>query len=244
MSNANATELFVAMHRDIEDNAFQRTATDASSPATTSLWEAQLGRTYELRYPEYNLVTYRPAMPAWANANVLHFFAGTDEAEMLERYNKLAPRFLVDGKWFRSYGTVFMPQIRACIGLLSRYPQTRRAIAVSDTVFHQDINCPQCMSSMQFLTDRDGALNLLVYQRSLNLHGVMPYDVILLTNILGFVAKTVHMPVGSLRWTIGSLHTKELGLAPSAGSRQDGIILPYEVLASPDACLAKLRDGI
>lgn len=237
--SVDATELYADMYAAIRDNNFVREATDASSPAKTRMHEAPIGQVFRLYNPQFNAVACRPVTD-WAKACVLHFFAATDDGSMLERWNKLAPRFLVNGKWFRSYGTAFMPQIRCCIELLKKYPNTRRAIDVSDSPFHQDINCPQCMTSMQFITNKYGQLDLAVHQRSLNLSGVMPYDVVLLTNILIFVAKAVGKSHGTLHWFIGSLHMPEVTLPPFNGERKTGIVLDFDLLNDPSACLDAL----
>jgi len=106
----------------------------------------------------------------------------------------------------------------------------------------QDANQPPCWSTMHFL-HYDGCLDLLVYQRSLNLVGVMPYDCILFCNALLYVAEETGLGVGVLRWTVGSLHIPVGAAFPAGrGDPKHGLHLPASVLRDPAACRACLED--
>ncbi len=235
----NATMLHEAMLNDIRSYRHVRIVSDPNSPMQEPTYEAEPGRTYTLDAINFNVPRYAHCAERWARANVLHFFADTERAEMLPNYNKNANRFVTDGKWLGAYGYIAMPQIRRCIDMLQRDFATRRAIVSMGDGAVQTVNSPACWSFLQFLQGRNG-LDLLVYQRSLSMR-VMPYDCILLTNILHFVSDALELTPGSLRWTIGSLH---LAGELSGEANTNCIILPYETLVSPALCLKELLDGL
>lgn len=234
---ANATELYWAMHKSIQLNDYTRTAVDGAQP--NPVQEAQPGLSFTLRVPWFNVVGAREIDRKWAVANALHFFAATEEAP-LEQYNKLATKFAPDGRWRGAYGAIAMSQIQQCIALLREHPDTRRAIvSMGGFCEDSDLNRPACWSFLQFLHTKSG-LELLCYQRSLNLYGVMPYDCVVLTNILYYVSLATRLPVGPLRWLFGSLHTRAQN--HSEGNRNDSIMLPYALLSDPKACLEQLKN--
>lgn len=235
MANANANELYRSMHSAILDHGHRRASTDKDTAAPATMVEARPGASFELRNPLHNVVTDRSIDLRWAVANALHFFAATEEAEMLPRYNMRAPRFLSDGKWVGAYGAVAMPQLHRCIELLRQSSHTRKAIVSMGELGVCDVNRPACWSSMQFITSREG-LAMIVYQRSCAL-AVMPYDLVALTSIQAWVAKEVLMDLGSLYWTFGSLHTSNPNEEYKNGPRNGSLIVPY----TPDA-LAILRN--
>lgn len=233
---ANASELYIEMRDAVESNRFLRTSSDAMSPQQDATIEAEPGRSFTLRNPHFNIADLRRPDMLWAAANVLHFFADTEDASELHRYNAHAERFAPGGVWKGAYGAIAMGQIRNCIDLLTLSPQSRRAIvSMGPYESDPDLNRPACISHLQFLSSRHG-LDMVCYQRSLNLYSVFAYDCILLTNILRFVAQRTQLNVGSLHWSFGSLHMR-LGMphGPS-GPRNLGLLLPSGVLADPQHC--------
>jgi hypothetical protein len=102
----------------------------------------------------------------------------------------------------------------------------------------ESINRPSCWNSLHFLESVHG-LDLLVYQRSLNLNGVMPYDLVALTNLQMYVAKAVNSAPGHFHWFIGSLHaTAEF--VRSTYTHDGGIVVPYEIADNPSLCYSTL----
>jgi hypothetical protein len=198
--------------------------------------EAPAGCSFELREPKHNLVDCRSIDLRWATANVLHFFAATEEAGCLRKYNRFADRFLDGDRWLGAYGAIAKPQLDECIRVLSKDCNSRRAVVSMGGPSPSDMNRPACWSHLHLLNHRD-QLDLLVYQRSLNLRGVMPYDCILLCNILVWVASSLRMVAGSLRWTIGSLHTDGAEVPLLSSDRNRGVVLPHSVLDDPVKCL-------
>ena len=242
MHAANATELFRAMLSTIHvDNV--RSVTDVCSPSQYPTEEATPGCTFELSSPQHNVVACKSFDVRWAYANAIHFFAATEHAEMLPRYNKHAARFLTGDKWIGAYGAIAMPQVQQCINLLLESHHTRRAVVSMGGPMLQDANRPACWSFLQFLSHR-GKLDMLVYQRSLQLWTVMPYDVVVLTNLLGHVCRSVDMPLGSLRWTVGSLHCRpeERTTRLTDGQRNQSIWLSEGVTDDPNHCIHALRE--
>jgi Thymidylate synthase len=231
----NASEMFAAMYSDIKTYGYKRQSADRASPTQYATVEAAPGKSYCLRTPFYNIVTNCALDLRWAHANLLHFFANTEEAACLKRYNKNAARFLTGDKWIGAYGSIAMPQLWRCAHLLKASPDSRRAIiSMGDGEIH-DINRPACWSFVQFLVSRR-ELHMLVHQRSLLL-SLMPYDCIVLTNMLHFVADICSLQLGSLHWTFGSLHMREdYSPEPNAFSRLSGCILP--TIAMQNATIA------
>lgn len=95
---SNATELYIAMYDAISTEQWMRQVCDPESPQVAPTYEARPGSEFELRFPEHNVQIAVPMDPKWAIANTLHFFAGTEEAAVLLKYNKHAPRFLTGDK--------------------------------------------------------------------------------------------------------------------------------------------------
>lgn len=238
---ANGSELFRGMYNLIQRNAWMRTTADPQSPAQGAWLEAAPGRSFTLEYPAYNLIDCRPVNPAWAVANVLHFFAGREDAGPLLRYNAHAERFLTrtaDGfLWKGAYGAIGLHKLKECVAHLRSQPMSRRAVVDMGGLWgvQQDYNRPCCWSSLHLLQSRYG-LDLVVYQRSLNLFGVMPYDLVALTNILSYAAWATKIPTGRLHWCVGSLHMREGDSSSADGYRHRGVILDPETLDKPDVC--------
>lgn len=229
----NASEMFRAMWNACTYSRQRQTDSLVQPNATI---EAPPGSTFQLRSMDHNIVDCRPLDMRWAWANTLHFFSGSEHAEMLAKYNPIANRFVSNGIWRGAYGAICMPQILKCVELLREQPHTRRAIvSLGGYCEDPDANRPACISFMHFLQCSEG-LCMSVYQRSLNLWGVMPYDCILLTNILHYVAKHTGLPCGTLSWTIGSLHIPLPAPVPEySGIRNTGLLIdvppdPLDVL--------------
>ena len=240
-----ATGLWVEMMDEVHRCKRARVAEDSCSPMREATLEAEPGRSFRLEDVRANLPAQRRVNTAWAVANVLHFFAATEEAEPLRRCNPHAERFLTGNRWVGAYGAAARPQLDRCVELLRKHPSTRRAVVCMPGLGEeQDVNRPACWCSLHLL-DAGGQLDLLVYQRSLNVYGVMAYDCSLLCNILMFVAEEVGAPVGCLRWTVGSLHTVPGSRASEGryGTPDGGVRVPNSVLRDPAACWTELVSG-
>lgn len=238
---ANASELFYEMHDRIRSNSgWSRKVEDPTSPQQDVVLEAQPGQTFTLHCPAFNLPDFRSVDLRWAVANVLHFFTGVTQAEVLRRYNKHADRFLSGSHWLGAYGHQVLEQIKGAELLLRSHPSTRRAVCTFPSDVDHNINSPACWTALHFLECRDG-LDLIVYQRSLNLYDVFPYDCVLLCNILMYMADRLERPCGALRWCVGSLHTKA-SQSPQIANRQrhSGVILPADLLDDSIRCEAAL----
>jgi hypothetical protein len=238
---ANATELFRAMLSDVTVDR-QRISGDTHSPTQELTYEASPFQQYALSSPSHNLAVARPIDFRWAMANLLHFFAATENAKPLAPYNPRAGRFLTKGRWIGAYGYIAMPQVLTCCERLTRSTETRRAIVSMGGPEPSDINRPACWSFLHFLST-GGQLHLHVYQRSLSLIGVMPYDCIVLSNLLIYAARKSGFYPGHLYWTVGSLHIKETERVDGNdhGRRLDQFVAPFELLDDADACIAMLK---
>lgn len=236
-----ATGVYQSMRQKIKQAAILRRSEDRSSPSAMELLECYAFTAWMLQLPSQNVVGCKSIDLKWAVANLLHFFAGTEEAGMLRRYNRFADRFLTGDRWIGAYGAIAMPQVQRCIQKLRESPHSRRAYVDMGPLAEEDLNRPPCWNSVHFLL-QDDRLHAHVYQRSLKL-AVMPYDCVVLTELLRFVAIACAMPIGDLRWTVGSCHAtaeelRDLSHEPSVLSIQ----IPYEVLSSPELCLQHLRE--
>lgn len=221
------------MEDRIRSRMYLRQSTDAASPQQSTVLEAAPHCTFSMHSYTENVPAQRPVHVPWALANVLHFFADTEDAAPLSRYNKLAERFAPNGQWDGAYGYIAMRQLRSCVVQLMANPASRRAVVSMGEAYPQNINRPACWSFLQLLI-QDDELHLSVYQRSLHLHNVMPYDCVVLTNILNWAAWRIGVRVGALHWTIGSLHTG-IG-ARSIDGQPLSLMLPPAVLDDRKEC--------
>lgn len=241
---ANITELFLEMHSAIKRYGARRKSTDPQSPQQGDTLEALPGSQFTLNCSAHNVNGVRPFDKRWAIANTLHFFARTEEASVLRRYNKRADRFLTGCLWIGAYGAAMMCQLECAIQELQKHSSTRRGIAtMGDLRQAHNINMPQCWNLVHFLEDH-GRLDMLVYQRSLNLANVFCYDAVQLTNIHVYAASKVGIPAGRLVWTCGSLHwplSEEFNYTMCSGSRTESMLLPPSLLAEPAACVHELE---
>ena len=236
--STSATEMFRDMAAAIYAHGYVRKSADASSPNTKATLEAAPGSTFVLGPDPYNnLVKCKDVDLKWAVANVLQFFAATEDAGWLRKYNKHADRFLTGDQWIGAYGAIVMPQLKRCIDRLTASPDSRRAYVDMGPLGEEDLNRPACWNILHFLVQHN-RLHMQVYQRSLNLFGVMPYDCIVLTNIQIYMARRLGKLAGCLTWTIGSLHcldTDMLSLHDST-SYPSSLVLGCSILSDPVDC--------
>lgn len=238
----NATNVYKDMLEDIASAGRRRETTDAESPARGAMLEASFNRSYTLLELKDNVVRCRKIDGRWARANLLHFFAATEDAGVLRRYNRCAERFLTGDRLVGAYGPTAVPQIEECIALLRHSPQSRRAVVSMGGLRVQDLNQPPCWSFLHFMEQAD-QLHLAVYQRSLNVTGVMPYDCVLLTNVLLYAAERLNVLPGRLHWTVGNLHAPSVGLYTDEVSLES-IVYPASVLGDPQLCTRMLEEGL
>jgi len=135
-----------------------------------------------------------------------------------------------------------MPQVDMCIARFKEHPATRRAVVSMGGHEPQDLHRPACWSFIQFLSSRHG-LSMIVYQRSLNLAKIMPVDLVVLSNLHQYVATSIGQELGSLFWTIGSLHIRvEDYIEPNyVGQRHQSLMLDYSVLSNANLCYTTLE---
>ena len=205
----NADELFLAMLGEIRRQRRSRRVVEDSSPQKDDTVEAAFC-SFSLKNVTLNCTSIRAVNVKWALANALHFFTASEEAGSIRQYNELADRYLTDGMWIGAYGAVAVPQLRKCAELLNKDPGTRRACATiltTDAHDRHNANVPPCPLCLHFLSDGK-QLSMAVYQRSLNLFGVMPYDCVLLTNVLRWACLQTGAQYGELHWFVGSLHCR------------------------------------
>lgn len=235
----NAYQLYDVMSYDAHYSGIERTSSDSQSPTKELTLEAPPFKQYILEDPLLHVPNCKMDF-RWAVANVLQFFAATEQAGWLRQYNRNADRFLAGDCWIGAYGAIAMPQLEKCIFKLRESPNTRRAIVSMGGIEPEDINRPACWSFLHLLRSGN-RLHMHVYQRSLGMH-VMPYDCILLSHILLYVAHSLKAEVGCLHWTVGSLHVKSL--ADVTGIiNPDSIKFTEGLLQSPKSCIAALKAG-
>lgn len=230
----SASRLFDQMVQAVNTHAYERQSTDPHSPQQQLTFEAEPTQRFVLPPCFDNVIEQRPVNTPWATANILHFFADTEDAAPLKKYNKYAERFAPNGKWVGAYGRIAMRQLRDCVLTLTRSPQSRRAFVSMGEAQPVDLNRPCCWSYLGFLI-QDGVLHMSVHQRSLNLFGVMAYDCTLLTNIHAWMAYMLECSSGPLTWVVDSLHYVQGDMA-TRQPPQPGLWLPLDVLSEPEVC--------
>lgn len=165
-----------------------------------------------LHAPTANVVTARPIDTRWARANVLHFFANREDAAILKAYNTRAADYLTGNAIVGAYGPIAWPSLLAAISAVRQDRFTRRAVfTFTDFSRPPNRNLPACISFGQLLV-MDRLLTMHVYQRSLNAWSVLPYDLVLLTNLLVTAAGRLGIEPGPFHWTVGSLHAASTDL--------------------------------
>lgn len=240
----DVTDMFGTMLNQINRGMIPRKSEDASSPQQKETLEAEPFQKFILGDIAQNFVRSKPIDELWAAANVFHFFADTEDARELQKYNpEQCKKFLTtDGQWIGAYGAIAMRQIWWCVEKLKANRHTRRAFVSMGEMFPEDVNRPSCWNNIHFLYS-ETELHMHVYQRSLNVWGVMPYDCLVLTNILNFVAAQTGLNAGELHWTVGSLHVVP-GFEIKFGYKNDrkSMMFAPNLLADPTKCLKALEN--
>jgi hypothetical protein len=113
----------------------------------------------------------------------------------------------------RLFGLGVLNQIPHIIDLVGKSPDTRRAVA---SVYIPEFDSSRtevqgredevpCTIAMQFLP-RAGKLNTIVFMRSQDAFGVLPYDLFIFTLIQEYVARSAKLETGGYHLHAGSLH--------------------------------------
>jgi thymidylate synthase len=240
----NATQCMLKMYEDIRSHRGLRTVLDTSSPRRDQVVEAPLFSQYRIT-DVWNNTPQVAFDRRWAIANTLHFFAATESAKPLLKYNKRAAEFLTLYRstarwaWHGAYGAIAMPQVWECIKLLHADLDSRRAIvSMHNDAGRRTLNTPSCWNLLQFLSD-GSKLHMGVSQRSLGMR-VFPYDCVVLTNLLALVATNVRLDIGDIVWTVGSVHATEVN--PPGFVEQAPIHLPANLLSDSMLCWRHLED--
>lgn len=239
----NATNLFHEMYEAIAQSPRLRKTGDLMSPQKNETVEAAPFLKFIMRDVANNVVRVRPLNELWAAANTFHFFANTEYAAPLRKYNaRECDRFLTGDQWKGAYGAIAMGQIGWCYDKLNADTTSRRAFVSMGEMLPEDINRPACWNNLHFMVV-DGKLSMHVYQRSLNLWNVMPYDCIVLTNILSMLAHKLDLPIGELHWTVGSLHMMTGTTRSFEGitDARESMLFNPRLLDDPMACRAALE---
>jgi len=149
----------------------------------------------------------------------LWIMAGRMDLPSINYYNPRAPTFSADLRKLdgaygpRLFGLGVLNQIPHIIDLVAKNPDTRRAVASvyipefdssRTTVQGREDEVP-CTIAMQFLP-RGGSLNMIVFMRSQDAFGVLPYDLFIFTLIQEFIAKSTKSEVGNYNLHAGSMH--------------------------------------
>ena len=149
----------------------------------------------------------------------LWIMAGRMDLPSINYYNPRAPTFSADLRKLdgaygpRLFGLGVLNQIPHIIDLVTKNPDTRRAVASvyipefdssRTTVQGREDEVP-CTIAMQFLP-RGGSLNMIVFMRSQDAFGVLPYDLFIFTLIQEFIAKSTKSEMGNYNLHAGSMH--------------------------------------
>lgn len=159
------------------------------------------------------LSAHRPIDLAFALANVLWVFSGSESLEPIEFYNPNAAKFSDDGHSLfgapgsRVFSSAWGDQFEQAARRLQCDTSSRRVVIqvyLPVDLFTDTRHCT-CLMDMQFLV-RNGALDCIAHMRSQSVLMVMPYDVVMLTMIHEALAVRCGVKLGRYVHCCGSFH--------------------------------------
>jgi len=141
------------------------------------------------------------------------YLSGSNEIDFIRYYLGYYDDLDEGGKAHGGYGPRLFGdgeqagQVRSIVAALRSSPDTRKAVAQifdrQDLVGgHKDIPCT-CV--LQFLV-RNGALEMITYMRSNDIHKGLPHDFFSFTMLQELVARSIDAELGAYHHFVGSLH--------------------------------------
>lgn len=212
---------YFAILRELRDSGADAAPTGDQASVGSRFGEQQrgakeiVGAGFRLLNPRARIIQspQRRVNLAFAIANALWVFRGSDSLSEIMFYNRRAADFSDDGKTLagaagsRLLRPAESNQLTAAIQRLRTDPGSRRAVV--QLFLASDLANPHrdtpCTIALQFLI-RDGRLCCITFMRSQSAAFVMPYDVFLFTMIQEAVACELGIELGSYYHLCGSLH--------------------------------------
>ncbi len=152
---------------------------------------------------------------AFALANTLWTFSGSNRAEDIAPYNSRGKAFsrsgILEGAvGHRIFNSPVGDQLSRVIDTLRAYPASRRAVVQvysTEDLATAPLDTP-CTISLQYLV-RDGRLEAITSMRSQSAALLLPYDVFLFSMLQEVVASELGLILGAYHHFCGSLHYYE-----------------------------------
>ena len=157
-------------------------------------------------------------------AEFLWYLSGSNSLDFIEYYAPSMRKYSADGKTLpgTAYGSKLYrnlsnnkSQLETIIELLDKYPETKRAvlqiydadeISIKDNI---DVSCTLCL---QYLI-RNSKLNCIAFMRANDVYVGMSSDVFSFTMLQEYIARRLHIEVGTYYHVVGSSHIYEANFA-------------------------------
>jgi thymidylate synthase len=186
---------------------------DTRSGKTRALFGTQL-KIEELRYGFFPLITSRKMYPGGVFGELAAFVRGPKHVDDFSSrgcnywgaWAKPDGSIKVDygNKWLDFHGT---NQVKELIEGLKTNPFGRRHIINSwDASSLPTLDLPCCHYCYQFQVDRQGCLNMVWIQRSVDLMVGLPSDIVLAATMVLLIAQQVNLKPGTITMQFGDTH--------------------------------------
>ena len=156
------------------------------------------------------------------------YLSGSNQVDQISYYISRYAEYDEDGLVHGGYGPRLRgdgpgDQIGYVIAQLGSSRDSRKAVVQlfdRSDVLKPHLDVP-CTCTLQFVV-RDGALHLVTYMRSNDVHLGLPHDVFSFTMIQELVARTLGLPLGTYVHMAGSLHLYETDIASAERFMDEG----------------------
>lgn len=236
MSNSSSSgevrfeDLYRSLLRKVRDSGQKITSADTKDGKNPKWITKELSaQTFHLTNPRDRLIIspVRNINIYQAIGQLLWILTGSYHLNPIAYYTDTAKSFSTDKKimigayGFRLFGPAHLNQMETILKNLTRNPTSRRAVAsIYMPEFDREYDSTgrkledeiPCALNFQFLV-RNDKLDMIVYMRSQNVLGLLPYDVFIFTMLQEYLATLLHKEVGVYFHFSGSFHIYEDRLA-------------------------------
>jgi thymidylate synthase len=172
-----------------------------------------------------NVINIRNISKSYICGELLWYALGRNDVAFINKFAGLWVRISDDGVTsYSAYGDIVFKrhgfnQVEKIIQLLCDDPESRRAVINFNVPNENVIKTKDeiCTIALQFMI-RDGKLNCTGVMRSNDVWYGLPYDVIFFTELTKYIARRLHVEVGTYTHTVISLHAYERNYEDIAGA--------------------------